>query len=169
MSFIRRYLALIAGLVLLLLGAGPAVWGITVAQTASFGWSAYAPLTSTTFTPAIDFGPIGVIAVLVGMVLAAGWLGHRIANRTTRGFRGFWLLAVGVLFIVGSFLISPPTEYGTSYLVGSPLGQVPFLPWAFAGPLIERLLVFLAGFGCVAWWAGAQIARRRRHPRSLAA
>lgn len=145
MSFISRYVVLVVGIVFFAFGFGPAVWGITVGQSASYGWTSSAPLTSTTFTftptvfvSAMDSvsGPIGVIATLVGTILVAGWCGHRTANRTARGIRRYWLLPVGILLVAGSFL--------------------------FTGPSVARLLVFLVGFGCVAWWAGAQVARRRQ-------
>lgn len=47
-----------------------------------FGWSAYAPLTGAAFTPApAPWWTVGVVAVLVGVAVVAGWAGYLLGSR----------------------------------------------------------------------------------------
>lgn len=82
--------ALVAASALLLaVGAGLLLFAPT---TASFGWYAYAPLSSTAFSPVDPFTPervVGTICVGLGVAVGTGvlgWvLGRRSALRTRDG------------------------------------------------------------------------------------
>lgn len=78
MSFLRGYWVLVLGVVFLVLGViSDAPF---VEATTPFGWTAYAPLTSTTFTP--GFAPYGPVVLLaLGLILVSGWVGHRLGRR----------------------------------------------------------------------------------------
>jgi heme/copper-type cytochrome/quinol oxidase subunit 1 len=78
MSFLRRFGVLILGIVFVVVGV---VGYVTLFPPPSFGWTAYAPLTGETFTPNPNtFDYFGGLAV-AGLVLVAGWSGHRIGRR----------------------------------------------------------------------------------------
>ncbi|MEO6115065.1 MAG: hypothetical protein ABIP33_01665 [Pseudolysinimonas sp.] len=50
---------------------------------AAFGWTAYAPLTNTTFVPPFVTPTLylGVGLILIGLALTAGWIGFRLGRR----------------------------------------------------------------------------------------
>ncbi len=80
MSFARRFGVLIIGTALIALGV---VLDVAGTPRVSFGWTAYAPLTSTTFAPMpspnlVDYA-LGLIAT--GLVLVAGWVGFQLGFR----------------------------------------------------------------------------------------
>lgn len=80
-SILRSYGILAAGLALLAVGvavlaANPFLTG------ASFGWFAYAPLSSETFAPWLGAGILGPLALAaLGIALIAGWVGFRLGRR----------------------------------------------------------------------------------------
>lgn len=95
MTFLRRFGILILGALLLVAGV---IVGISNAQTVnipfttflgnrpvSFGWTAYAPLSSTTFVPPSPQFPgiIAIACVVLGLVLIAGWVGFRLGRQTS--------------------------------------------------------------------------------------
>lgn len=67
------------------LGAALMVAGVAVvsSQPVSFGWAAYAPLSSLTFSPPFPTPRmwIGGTMTSVGLALLSGWVGHRIGRR----------------------------------------------------------------------------------------
>lgn len=76
MALVKKY-GLVVGAVVLF------VAGLVLVMTTplSFGWSAYAPLSDVTFSP---FSPgliVGWVLVVIGLVLAAGWVGFRLGRR----------------------------------------------------------------------------------------
>ncbi|HEX4057821.1 MAG TPA: hypothetical protein VHX87_05845 [Galbitalea sp.] len=74
----RGYWALVLGVIVLALGLVPM---ITYADPpASFGWTAYAPLTSATFSPPVA-PTLWVCEVVAGVILISGWVGYRIGRR----------------------------------------------------------------------------------------
>jgi heme/copper-type cytochrome/quinol oxidase subunit 1 len=81
MPVIRRFGVLLAGI--LFLAVGVAGYAVSVPQP-SFGWTAYAPLTGTTFTPHPTTFDYFLALAVVGLVLIAGWVGHRIGSRALR-------------------------------------------------------------------------------------
>jgi len=79
MAIVRGYWVLVLGVVLVIAGvvAEIPIWQIT--SGASFGWTAYAPLTSTTFTPTL--APVlPWVTIAAGVGLIAGWIGFRIGR-----------------------------------------------------------------------------------------
>ncbi len=80
MSFVHRFGILILGVAFILFGL---VFGIVKIPSPGFGFTAYAPLTSTTFVPMGGFGPTEVAFLLagVGLVLVAGWIGFQLGRR----------------------------------------------------------------------------------------
>jgi heme/copper-type cytochrome/quinol oxidase subunit 1 len=80
MVFVRRFGILIIGILLVI--SGVVVNRITP-PVASFGWTAYAPLTSETYVP--GFPRIASVLVVLGLVLIAGWIGFRIGRRRSAG------------------------------------------------------------------------------------
>jgi heme/copper-type cytochrome/quinol oxidase subunit 1 len=78
MAFVRGYWVLVLGLIILALGVVQLV--TLFSSVYVFGWSAYAPLTSTTFAP--GFAPmLPLFEIAVGIALIAGWVGYRIGCR----------------------------------------------------------------------------------------
>lgn len=78
MLFLRRFWLLMLGVLLFVSGV------VAVATfpwpVATFGWTAYAPLTSSTFTP--SWAPYaGILQLGVGAVLIAGWIGFQLGRR----------------------------------------------------------------------------------------
>lgn len=77
MLVLRRYGLLFAGLLLLLVGGVVLVVGAGnyAAQPAGFGWTAYAPLESTSFyvPPAMSLIVAGVVLMGLGLAAAAVW------------------------------------------------------------------------------------------------
>lgn len=80
MSILRRFGILILGIALLVIGV--VFYAVALPQP-SFGWTAYAPLTGTTFVPTpspnLPHYALGVIGA--GLVLVAGWVGFRLGHR----------------------------------------------------------------------------------------
>jgi hypothetical protein len=75
-SFVRRFGILFLGILL----AGAGIWGyVAWLPQPSFGWTAYAPRTGATFDPQPNTYFLGL--AVVGLVLVAGWVGHRIGRR----------------------------------------------------------------------------------------
>jgi heme/copper-type cytochrome/quinol oxidase subunit 1 len=79
MTFVRRFGLLILGIILVVAGVAGFV---AFTPRPSFGWSAYAPLTGVTFRPEADTDFLGL--AVVGLILVAGWVGHRIGRRSAR-------------------------------------------------------------------------------------
>jgi heme/copper-type cytochrome/quinol oxidase subunit 1 len=80
MSHVRRFWVLVLGILFVVLGV---VAEVRIAPTESFGWTAFAPLTSTTFTPSwAPFEPYWLIGT--GAILIAGWVGFRLGRRSRR-------------------------------------------------------------------------------------
>jgi heme/copper-type cytochrome/quinol oxidase subunit 1 len=81
---VRRLLALwtlpIVGVVSLVVG----VLLITKKEPASFGWFAYAPLSNEAFTPMSPFNVAGLIVVVAGLILIAGWVGFQLGSRKVK-------------------------------------------------------------------------------------
>ncbi|MCS0500517.1 hypothetical protein [Protaetiibacter mangrovi] len=77
MRFLRKFGLLLVGGVLSVLGAV-----LLVTQPVSFGWTAYAPLSSNTFVPLWPTPGIvaGVVLLIVGFVTIAGWVGFRLGR-----------------------------------------------------------------------------------------
>ncbi len=76
----RRFGILALGAILVI--AGVAIYVVAFPRP-SFGWSAYAPLTATTFLPTpfpnlIDYA---MAMIVIGLVLVAGWVGFRLGAR----------------------------------------------------------------------------------------
>lgn len=80
MRFLRKYGLLLVGGVLSVVGAA-----LVVAQPVSFGWTAYAPLSSTTFAP--PWPTAGMIAgfqlLILGLMAIAGRVGFRLGRSRT--------------------------------------------------------------------------------------
>jgi heme/copper-type cytochrome/quinol oxidase subunit 1 len=79
MTFVRRFGILILGIVFVATGI---VGFVALFPQPSFGWSAYAPLTNVTFTPEVNTDFLGLS--VIGLILVAGWVGHRIGRRSAR-------------------------------------------------------------------------------------
>jgi len=76
MLVLRRYGLLFAGVLLLLVGGIVLVAGAArFTEVASFGWTAYAPIESTTFFVPYPMSQIvtGVILMVLGLIAAAIW------------------------------------------------------------------------------------------------
>jgi heme/copper-type cytochrome/quinol oxidase subunit 1 len=76
MSFVRRFGILLLGFVFVVAGVGGFIAWF---PQPSFGWTAYAPQTGVTFDPQPNTYFLGF--AVVGLVLVAGWVGHRIGRR----------------------------------------------------------------------------------------
>lgn len=77
MALLRKYGLVVLGVVLSAVGAV-----LLLTQPVSFGWTAYAPLSSATFVPP---GPTpgmiaGLVLLVVGLMVVAGWVGFRIGR-----------------------------------------------------------------------------------------
>jgi heme/copper-type cytochrome/quinol oxidase subunit 1 len=79
MTFVRRFGILVLGVLFVVVGVAGYV---AFFPQPSFGWSAYAPLTNVTFTPQANTGFLGL--AVIGLVLVAGWVGHRIGRHRVR-------------------------------------------------------------------------------------
>jgi heme/copper-type cytochrome/quinol oxidase subunit 1 len=81
MTFVRRFGILILGILFVVVG----VWGdFTLYPQPSFGWSAYAPLSAVTYLPQPNILDYFLGLGVVGLVLIAAWVGHRIGRRAAR-------------------------------------------------------------------------------------
>ncbi len=83
MTLLRKYGVLALGAVLTVAGAV-----LIFTQPVSFGWTAYAPLSSNTFAPPWPTpGTIaGSVLLILGLVAIAGWVGFRLGRfRTLSG------------------------------------------------------------------------------------
>ena len=80
MALLRKYGVLAVGVVLTLAGAV-----LMLTQPVSFGWTAYAPLSSNTFAPPwLSPGMIaGLVLLILGLVAIAGWVGFRLGRSRT--------------------------------------------------------------------------------------
>ncbi|MEO6533912.1 MAG: hypothetical protein ABIO06_10115 [Pseudolysinimonas sp.] len=76
---IRKYGILALGVVALT-GGG---FLLNLQPAASFGWTAYAPLSDTTFVPPFVTPSLylGVGFILIGLALTAGWIGFALGRR----------------------------------------------------------------------------------------
>jgi hypothetical protein len=145
-------------------------WGFSLVQSGDFGWTAYAPLTTTTFSPFPTTSPLTAISLIcVGVVFFVGRAGYRAGRRSggTPSIRRNLILAIGVAILVGvmwSALLTPGSSSET--LVGTPESGGSQLFVAVNSPAVifndlVGALIFSAAFGAIAWWAGEQIGRRR--------
>ena len=72
---------------LLVLGVAVLIGGVVLYAASlprpSFGWSAYAPRTATTFVvdPGPDLVPAAMGLIAAGLVLIAGWVGFQLGHR----------------------------------------------------------------------------------------
>lgn len=87
-SQLRTRLLLIVAIVAVIVGTGIVV--TTRSQPASFGWFAYAPLSSTIFIPdgvhiISTGGLVGAAVLAVGLIALAFWAGLRVAHRRSPG------------------------------------------------------------------------------------
>jgi len=85
MTFVRTYWVLVLGS--LSIAAGVVAFVTAPIVRPSFGWTAYAPLTSTTFVP--SFAPAWSLlelaaGLLVGFALIAGWIGYRLGRARSK-------------------------------------------------------------------------------------
>jgi hypothetical protein len=166
MTFVRRFGILILGLVLLVFGLSQVVAEMIGSPGPSFEWTAYAPMTSTTF----GFGP-GVsifwrVATLVGAALAAVWLGFRWNGRSAsisaalRTITGYAALVIGVGLLVAAWFVS--VSETNSAIIGTPAESSYFpLPAVLVLPQIVSFLLAVLGTGCIAGWIGFRVGRRR--------
>ena len=78
----RRWGLLVLGLIGMIAGAIL----LTRPTPAAFGWTAYAPLTKTTFVPPFVTGSfvLAVLLTVLGLALTAGWVGFVLGRRTKR-------------------------------------------------------------------------------------
>lgn len=78
MVLLRKYGLVLAGLVLVIVGAILLLTPTTV----GFGWTAYAPLSSSTFFPTWPTASTlaGLALLILGLVTIAGWVGFRIGR-----------------------------------------------------------------------------------------
>ncbi|MDP9027021.1 MAG: hypothetical protein M3N46_05610 [Actinomycetota bacterium] len=79
-TLIRSYGLLALGAFGMLLGA----FLLTRPTPASFGWSAYAPLSDTAFVPSgfiTGTFVLGALLLALGIALAAGWIGFALGRR----------------------------------------------------------------------------------------
>jgi cytochrome c oxidase subunit 1 len=76
----RRWAVLVLGLIGMIAGAIL----LTRPTPASFGWTAYAPLTNTTYAPPLVTGSfvLGALVLTLGIALTAGWVGFTLGRRT---------------------------------------------------------------------------------------
>ena len=82
-----RIVSIARGWGLLVLGVVGMVVGVILLlprpEPASFGWTAYAPLSKTTFIPFVPGSyAAGALILAVGAALAAGWVGFALGRRT---------------------------------------------------------------------------------------
>lgn len=76
---LRRYGILTLGVIGMIAGAIL----LTRAPVATFGWTAYAPLSSTAFVPPFVTPTLylGVAFLVIGLALVAGWIGFSLGRR----------------------------------------------------------------------------------------
>ncbi|MFD1714131.1 hypothetical protein ACFSBZ_06580 [Amnibacterium flavum] len=79
---------LICAIVLVVVGAGVLIAVAT--EPVSFGWTAYAPLSETTFTPVVRGlesrnGILGAVLLVIGLMGLAFWAGLRVGARRRSG------------------------------------------------------------------------------------
>jgi len=68
------------GAVVMLIGAALLLFR-PGASVASFGWSAYAPLSDTRYVPAVSaYLPVASALVLIGFCAIAGWVGFELGR-----------------------------------------------------------------------------------------
>jgi hypothetical protein len=165
MTFVRRYGIFVLGVVVLLLGVWQFVWSMVLQTTFNFGWTAYAPLTSTTFSPVPWSLPFAIALVVVGVALIAGWIAIGVGRRSLNAgpIRRFVPAGVGILILVViAVSLFVPSSRGGEYLIGN-TDYAPFVdfqpPDVIIGDVIGVLIVSLA-IGGIAWWVGEQIGRR---------
>lgn len=84
-----RFVAIVRGWGLLVLGLIGMIVGVillTRPTPASFGWTAYAPLTNTTYVPRFVTGTfvLGALVLVLGLALTAGWVGFALGRRPKR-------------------------------------------------------------------------------------
>lgn len=78
----RRWGLLVLGLIGMIAGAIL----LTRPTPASFGWTAYAPLSNTTYVPPFVTGTfvLGALVLMLATALTAGWVGFALGRRTKR-------------------------------------------------------------------------------------
>jgi heme/copper-type cytochrome/quinol oxidase subunit 1 len=79
-GFARKYSLIVLGIVGMLVGAYLLIFP---SHVASFGWTAYAPLSDTAFAPS-TISPmfyVGWAAIVAGAMVVAGWVGFRLGRR----------------------------------------------------------------------------------------
>jgi heme/copper-type cytochrome/quinol oxidase subunit 1 len=85
MTVVRRFGIPILGVIFAVAGAIVGLVRLLNPDPVSFGWTAYAPLSSEVYSPsiwdAVWLSVSGEIALAVGLVLIAGWIGCRLGRR----------------------------------------------------------------------------------------
>ena len=81
-AVLRQWGLLVLGLIGMIVGE----LLLTRTTPASFGWTAYAPLSNTLYVPSIVTGTLilGALLMALGLALTAGWVGFRLGRRTKR-------------------------------------------------------------------------------------
>ena len=77
---LARWSLPIVGVVALAVG----VLLVTKKEPASFGWFAYAPLSNEAFMPMSPFNVAGLVFIVAGLVLMAGWVGFQLGSRKVK-------------------------------------------------------------------------------------
>jgi hypothetical protein len=173
MTFVRRFGILILGGIVLALGVLQLAWSFVLEASFQFPWGASVSPTSTSYSPDPYSSLIAIALVILGVALAAGALGHRAGSRSVGVglIRRYAVLAAGFVILAGIFVygMRSPTAtgevlLGTSGFSGPGPLEVVFEPASvIVGNVIGTVLV-AAAFGCIAWWIGAQLGRRRSRP-----
>jgi hypothetical protein len=165
-TVIRRFGILMLGIVVLLLGVWQFVWSDVEVTNVRFGWTAYAPLSNTTYSPTPSSLPIALMLIVAGFALIAGWCAVGVGRRTPEAgaVRRFVPAGIGILILViiaVTLFASTPGDYGYGYTsYGGLPPYVQFEPPHITIGDIVGALILSAAFGSIAWWVGEQIGRR---------
>jgi heme/copper-type cytochrome/quinol oxidase subunit 1 len=77
-SALLRYIVPAAGSVVMLIGG--LLLALRPASPIPRGWSAYAPLSDTTFTPTVIVVPAGLVLLVLGFAALVAWIAYRIGR-----------------------------------------------------------------------------------------